>query len=230
MKNYWNIIKEQYSLDYIENSSKSKIQILEKVFNSMDINVHTVAFLHYSPIIDLMAEEFDVYLESKEYSLSQNKKVKSFNINDRSIKFPIVLGIDDYLTYFSTELEQKSQLEKIKHICSDLFLTTLCDYKNSAPYKKKQIEVLQEFKNSNILLEHNISDQNDKQSWKNCFYFIEGQKNLTVIGPHQRRTMYFKQLAKYSSDIGCREYAIQKQVLYKGFAKQHWEHIITVRF
>jgi hypothetical protein len=229
MIDYWKFIKSQYSKDYIENSSKNKSQILEKILDSMDSDIHTVAFMNYSPIAECMSQKFNVYVEANEYHLVENKNIKSFDINVPHQKFPIVLGIDEHLTYCASELEQKQKLEKVKAICGDIFLTTLCDYKNAAPYKKKQVDILQEFKNNNILIEHNISDTLDKQSWNNFYYFIENQK-LSVIGPYQRRTMYFKQLAKYSSDLGCREYVIQKQSLYRGFAKQHWEHIITVRF
>jgi hypothetical protein len=51
-----------------------------------------------------------------------------------------------------------------------------------------------------------------------------------VLGPSERRTMYFKQLAKYSSDLGGTNYVIQKNMLYRGFFKKNYEHIITVRF
>jgi hypothetical protein len=219
----------------VENSPKPKTKTFSVIFNQVKqkIDVFFKFFLGQKFFFS-SGTIFGTIFSSKSFltatsRLFINKNIKSFDINVPHQKFPIVLGIDEHLTYCASELEQKQKLEKVKAICGDIFLTTLCDYKNAAPYKKKQVDILQEFKNNNILIEHNISDTLDKQSWNNFYYFIENQK-LSVIGPYQRRTMYFKQLAKYSSDLGCREYVIQKQSLYRGFAKQHWEHIITVRF
>jgi hypothetical protein len=59
---------------------------------------------------------------------------------------------------------------------------------------------------------------------------IKDNHDLTVLGPEMRRTMYFKQLAKYSSDLNGTDYMIQKNLLYRGFFKKHYEHIISVRF
>ena len=80
------------------------------------------------------------------------------------------------------------------------------------------------------MIEANLANYEDKQAWSNYYYYIENHTNLTTVGPYQRRTVYFKQLAKYASDLGSREYVVQKNALYRGFAKRNWEHIITVRF
>lgn len=227
MINYWNLIRKVYNTEYIYNSSKTKVSIIERVFDDLSIKPKTVAFINYNPIIELLADNYDVSIIESQKSLVNHEKVSIIGNNKKY--FDVVLGLDEHLTYYANEFEQRNELSKIADICNGWFITTLADYKNSAPFKKNQVELL-EFKNNNLVIENHIADQLDKQAWQSYYYQIENHKDLTVVGPYQRRTLYFKQLAKYASDLGSREYVIQKNALYKGFAKRQWEHIITVRF
>lgn len=229
MIDYWKLVSANYNSDYLENSAKNKTQILEKVFDNLEHQPSKIAFLRYNPIADYLAEFYDVYVINGYHNLIRNSRIKIFSYTDNQ-KFDTVLGLDEHLTHYASENEQQYELEKIANLTNGWFITTLSDFKNAAPYKKYTSEVLQEFRNNSLLIEHNIPSSLDKQAWATCFYLIKNQTEMITIGPYQRRTMYFKQLAKYSSDLGCLEYVIQKQALYKGFARKNWEHIITVRF
>ena len=81
-----------------------------------------------------------------------------------------------------------------------------------------------------IMLENSIADKLDKQIWSHYWMYVKDHSGLISFGPAVRRTMYFKQLAKYSSDAGSKQYVIQKNLLYKGFFSKNFEHIITVNF
>lgn len=229
MIEFWNTITDLYSSEYIKNNALTKSYILEKLFTELNFVPETLAFISYNPVIEILSDHYDVYISDQFKNQVQSSRVSTFNLDNCSAKFDAVIGLDEYLTYFVDEHQQRAQLEKISKITGHWFITTLADYKNSAAFKKNQMTII-EHKNSNVLIEGNIPLVDDKQAWENYYYLIKDHTNLTTLGPYQRRTVYFKQLAKYASDLGSRQYIIQKNALYRGFAKRHWEHIITVGF
>lgn len=230
MNSYWNLIQSLYSADIINISAKIKTNIVQKVISGLYSNARSIAFLNYNPIIEELAKlNYRILLVEDQKELVQNSSIEFFDLHNCSRKFDIVIGLDEYLTYFATEQDQKNQLAAIKNICQGYFITSLVDYKNAAPYRKTPTEIV-ENRNNNILIENHVSNIVDKQAWTTYYYFIQNQTDFNVTGPYQRRTLYFKQLAKYVSDLNSSHYAVQKDELYKGFAKRYWEHIITVGF
>ena len=138
------------------------------------------------------------------------------------------MALDEYLTYASSEQDQRNALESLKKITGNILVTTLQDYKNAAPHKRNTVDAVNI--NDNIVVEQNILDKINRQNWQTHIYFIENQRDFTVLSPENRRTMYFKQLAKYSSDLNGTGFAVQKNLLYRGFFKKNYEHIITAKF
>jgi len=49
-------------------------------------------------------------------------------------------------------------------------------------------------------------------------------------GPFDRRTMYFKQLAKFSMDAGATYFQVHKNLMYKSLNKKNYEHVISITF
>ena len=79
-------------------------------------------------------------------------------------------------------------------------------------------------------MESNQSDRTDKQVWYRYLYCIKNHNDLYTLGPTRRRTLYFKQLAKYAADLGSKQYLVEKNLLYKGFFSKVYEHIIAMKF
>ena len=227
MIDFWTLIEQVYDPEYLNSAIKTKATVVEKVFDSVGASPKTLYFASYNPIADVMAENYEIYLPADKMSLAKNPKIRPA---DYSMQYDCVLALDEHLTYFPNEQQQKDELERLSKLCNGWLITTLVDYKNLAPYKKNQVEVLHDYKSDAIFLEQNSPISTDKQAWNSWFYSITDHKILQCIGPFERRTMYFKQLAKYSSDAGSTNYIIQKNILYKGFGRKHWEHIITIRF
>jgi hypothetical protein len=225
--NFWHLINKVYDPEYLASVTNTKVGVITKVFESLMFYPDTLLFASYSPLADAMSENFDVYLTPDQHFLSKNSRVKIAQANQ---KFDCVLAIDEHFTYFLSEQDQKNRLAHLAACCKGWLITTLIDYKNLAPYKKNQVNMLHDFKNDAIFLEQNSPSNIDKQEWNSYFYAITDYQTLETVGPIPRRTMYFKQLAKYASDLGSKDYVVQKNNLYRGFGRKHWEHIITIRF
>ena len=232
---YWELIKDIGSFnDRWDDSVVIKAEIFLKLIKSLQPNAETVLFLHFNPIIFYISKFYKVTVICNSDILNsyQHENITSFEtIDSVSGTFDITLGIDEHLTYFDSELRQRQQIDRVAKLTKGWFITTLQDYKNFAPHKKNQIEAVSVNGNHNyIMLESSIVDKFDKQLWYHYWLCIVDHSCLKCFGPRARRTMYFKQLAKYSVDAGSTQYVIQKNLLYKGFFSKNFEHIITVKF
>jgi dihydrodipicolinate synthase/N-acetylneuraminate lyase len=69
----------------------------------------------------------------------------------------------------------------------------------------------------------------DRNSWNSTVYEIANAK-LVTAGPFNRRTMFFKQLAKFSADAGAIGFSVHKNLMYKSLIKKNYEHVISIRF
>jgi hypothetical protein len=210
--------------------AQAKVEILQKLFGGLQIKPKTLLFTHFNPIVLLMEQNYDCIVVSDQSVKYAFQSSSSFIDSINQVKSPVdvTIALDEYFTYAQTENDQRNLLDDIKAVTSGYLVTSLQDYKNNAPHKRNHVE--SGVYGDSIIVEQSQVDKNNKQNWLNHIYFIENNCDLTVIGPVERRTMYFKQLAKYSSDLGGTDYVVQKNMLYRGFFKKNYEHIITVQF
>jgi len=232
---YWKLIKEIGSLnEKWDETVFTKADIIDKLIKSIDPAAKTVLFPSFNPIISFLENYYDITVVCDDelfstFSLTRTKNVE--RIADLNTSYDIVVALDEYFTYSNDEQSQRDLLDSVVKVTSGWLITTLQDYKNFAPHKKNQIDAIAISSSNNyIMLESCVADKTDKQLWYHYRFCIKNHSDLTTIGPVTRRTMYFKQLAKYSSDAGSKQYVIQKNLLYKGFFSKHFEHIITVKF
>jgi len=61
-------------------------------------------------------------------------------------------------------------------------------------------------------------------------YEIGKDNSLTTYGLFERRTMFFKQLAKFSMDAGAVNFLVHKNLMYKSLIKKNYEHVISIQF
>jgi hypothetical protein len=232
---YWKLIKKIGSYnDKWDEIVATKTFIIENLIKSLDPDAKSILFTSFNPVALALVDHYNVSiicddLFASSFDLSQTKTYNS--ISDIKNKYDIVIALDEYFTYAETENQQRDLMDQLIKSIGGWLITTLQDYKNFAPHKKNQIDALNINSEHNyIVLENSIADRTDKQIWNHYFYCIRDHLDLMTIGPVTRRTMYFKQLAKYSSDAGSKQYVIQKNLLYKGFFSKNFEHIITVKF
>lgn len=210
--------------------AQTKFDIIQKLFAGLNVQPQTILLTHFNPVVLLLEQHYDCTVVAEQdvkyaYQSSSNFVDKITDIKD---KVDITIALDEYFTYCDSENAQRDLLAEIKKCTDGYLITSLQDYKNTAPHKRNHVDAA--VYNDIIIVEQHIIDKNSRQNWQNHIYFIENQHDMTVLGPTNRRTMYFKQLAKYSSDLQGSNYVIQKNMLYRGFFKKSYEHIITVQF
>ncbi|NDB58230.1 hypothetical protein EB001_07275 [bacterium] len=210
--------------------AQAKVEILQKLFGGLQIQPKTLLFTHFNPIVLLLEQHYDCFVVGDQSVKYAYQSSSTFIDHIAQIKgdADITIALDEYFTFATTENDQRNLLSDIQKVTNGYLVTSLQDYKNNAPHKRNHVD--SGVYGDTIILEQSQVDKNNKQNWQNHIYFIENNRDLTVIGPVERRTMYFKQLAKYSSDLGGSDYVIQKNMLYRGFFKRNYEHIITVKF
>ena len=232
---YWQLIKHigLYN-DRWQESVDTKANIISDLIFNLNPKSKSILFTTFNPIALTLAKKYQVTIVcnvdlEKIFDLRDVIIKESFD--DLISKYDVVVATDEYFTYADTEFAQRTLLDNVAKFTDGWLITTLQDYKNFAPHKKNQIDSTSiNGDNNYIMLENSIADKTDKQVWDHYWYCIKDHQDLLTIGPTRRRTMYFKQLAKYSSDADSKQYVIQKNLLYKGFFSKNFEHIITVKF
>jgi hypothetical protein len=210
--------------------AQAKVEILQKLFGGLQIQPKTLLFTHFNPIILLLENYYTCFVvgdQSLKYAFQSSSTFLDSITQVKNI-IDVTIALDEYFTFAASENDQRQLLSEIKNVTRGYLVTSLQDYKNNAPHKRNHVE--SGVYGDTIILEQSQVDKNNRQNWQTHIYFIENNRDLTVVGPLDRRTMYFKQLAKYSSDLGGNNYVIQKNMLYRGFFKRNYEHIITVQF
>jgi len=148
-----------------------------------------------------------------------------------SIQFDYVIAPDEWLTKADTEEDQKQKISIVSRLARVAFITTLKDYKNMFSNQRifEEPFILRTDKSDAIIVRKRAWDYQDKQSWIQQNYLIYNEE-LYGCEPNRRRTMYFKQLAKFCSDAGARDFYIEKQNMYKGAFSKTFEYVVCVKF
>jgi len=146
--------------------------------------------------------------------------------------FDAVVTVDEFFTYAESDDAQRQLVTEISALCRGHVITTLRDYKNQ-DYRDREFSfpiTIKISENNAVFLEAHDWNVADRNAWKSKIYQINQDDSLTVHGPFNRRAMYFKQLAKFSSDAGSGQFLVHKNLMYKGLCRKNYEHVITMRF
>ena len=232
-------------LAYKVNNRKHEIiarkqDILDSVNHYHNITPTSVLFIGFSSFI-FASSTAPIYItcisdDVKEYLKTQNinfKYVTETELIKYQKKFQTVIASDEFFTYADSDASQKSLVTEIANLATHYILTTLRDYKNQ-DFKDKEFSqpcVTDQLDSKTIFLEYHDWDYRDRASWRSSIYAINQEANtMTRFGPLARRTMYFKQLAKFSIDAGADSFLVHKNLMYKGLVRKNYEHVITINF
>lgn len=219
---------------------KKKNEIVVGVYDFYNSAPTSVLFVGFNPAI-LASTCKEIYVteiskDAQDYLIAAKVKFTFINYNDLdqyTKRFDAVVALDEYFTFSSGDLDQQKQIGLFCSLAKDFVISTLKDYKNQ-DYKDREYSQPVLVRNGNdkkTYLESHDWDLKDRASWKTTVFGIDQTTNqLETYGPFDRRTMYFKQLAKFSLDAGANNFLVHKNLMYKGLVKRNYEHVISITF
>lgn len=220
-----------------ESIAKIKTKHIIDMFSTINITPKDILCVGFSLVpyglalagYNVSVADCDGYYDTFLKTIDSDLKIQEVKLCDVDKKYDAVLALDQYLTHFSAE-EQLIVLKRFSEI-SHTFVTTLRDFKNIKSYERNIDSplIIRSQGIDSIFLEHREWNYSTKQDWENIMYVIQGT-TLTTVGPSKRRTMYFKQMAKFLTDYGAREYTVHKTNMYKPLFSKNYEYVITAKF
>ena len=148
-------------------------------------------------------------------------------------KYDTILALDETLCRYNNEAIQKQAIVNLLNFLSPggLMLVSLRDYRNGNFHRRPLGDtVLNEIDGEEyVTVEVNSLNSTDKQGWNQKMYLIKDSQTLEVLNCGDRRTLYFKQLAKYASDFGNTNFGIYKDIFWKGIWRRTPEHIAWIK-
>jgi hypothetical protein len=141
--------------------------------------------------------------------------------------------MEEYFTFADSDLAQQSMIADICSLATAFVISTIRDYKN-LDFKEREFSqpvLIRNGADATIFLESHDWDLKDRNRWNTMVYETErATGNTKIYGAFQRRTMFFKQLAKFSMDAGAVNFLVHKNLMYKSLIKKTYEHVVSIQF
>jgi hypothetical protein len=216
-----------------------KIEILNSIYDFRNMSPISTLFVGFTPAI--MAAAGNIFITAVDqdvlnYLTEQNVDftyVDFAQLNSYNKKFDSVVALDEFFTFADSDLDQQQLIQLICSVSNQVVISTVKDYKNQ-DFKDKEFSIPALIRNSSenkIYLEFHDWSVKDRASWLTTTYEIDNPAAHSVThGPYHRRTMYFKQLAKFSADAGATHFQVHKNLMYKSLIKKNYEHVISIIF
>lgn len=217
-----------------------KQEILDGVYATENLHPTDVLFVGFSPMILTCRAANIAVTEISDNAIKflRDRGVKftaipSKNLNTYTKQFQAVIAVDEYFTFANNDADQQQKISQICKLATNFVVSTLRDYKNQ-DYKEREFSqpiMIRNGQSSKLFLENHNWDLQDRTLWNTNVYEIETNKNqMTHYGSFARRTMFFKQLAKFSIDAGAVNFMVHKNLMYKGLIKKNYEHVVSIQF
>ena len=215
-----------------------KQEILRSIGQHHNINPTSVLFYGFSPLMLISTAKMiavtDITDEIKKFLDSTGVKqvyIKEAELKEYKKQFDWVVATDEYFTFAITEQAQLDKIQTVAELAKAVIVTTLRDYKNQDFRDREFSQPLAVHASSGtkLYLEYHNYDYTDKNAWKTIVHEMSGLDGK-VTGPFARRSMYFKQMAKFSIDAGAKQFYVHKNLMYKSLIKKNYEHVISISF
>lgn len=244
MTHYWyNAVDGLYQQDKEKfiNLVEFKAKIIKEVINENCENINTVLIMGFNPMLWYLCDEKDnieynlICYDDHESEFAKNHEdlqhVNVLTVNEiADKKFDIVLALDSYFTRFSSEEKQKEIIAQAHSFTGRTLVTTIKDFKNMKSVDRliDPPMVINGKQGNHVFVCHREWDNTDKQKFKETMYQLHNEEIVATITEH-KRTLYFKQLAKYIHDLGCRDFKISQTQFYKNLFSRSYEYIAVAR-
>lgn len=216
-----------------------KVEIITSVYDFHNIAPRSTLFIGFNPAILGTGGNISVTgvdQDTLDYLQKQNPKISYIDANNLGNyykKFDSVIAFDEFFTFASSDAEQQKLIQLICSLANQIVISTVRDYKNQ-DFKDKEFStpsIIKGSSNNQIFLEYHDWNPKDRASWATSVYAIDYPVGkFTNHGTFVRRTMYFKQLAKFSADAGSTHFQVHKNLMYKSLIKKNYEHVISIIF
>ena len=217
-----------------------KQDILDGIYLFHNFVPSTTLFVGFSPAI-LSGKNGSVYVTgvtNNVLNYLDDNKIKYTYVSETDLirdhkNFDVVVAMDEYFTFADSDQSQQNSIKQICALAREFVVSTLRDYKNQ-DFKDREFSipaVIRYGKENVIYSEFHDWDITNRNAWNTTVYEITNPDHeLVTYGPFERRTMYFKQLAKFSIDAGASDFVVHKNLMYKSLIKKNYEHVISIRF
>jgi hypothetical protein len=215
-----------------------KQEILDGVYRTENLDPTSILFVGFNPaILSCKSKTISVTeISDTAQAFLKSKNVKFTYIDPADLskyqkQFQCVVAMDEYFTFADSDQEQQDKIAKICNLATAFVVSTIRDYKNQ-DYKDREFSQpvsVRNGKDTRIFLENHDWDLKDRTLWNTMIYEIEGS-SLKTYGIFDRRTMFFKQLAKFSMDAGAVNFLVHKNLMYKSLIKKNYEHVVSIQF
>jgi hypothetical protein len=215
-------------------ASKKK-EILTELFNFYDVAPDSVLFVGFSPGILKITEHkiFVTQVSDSVCSFLTKQGIDYTYVDFGNLKdkqFSAVVAVDEYFTFAETDKDQRDLVIRLTELAQDFVVTTLRDYKNQ-DYREKEFSypvTVRGDTTKKIFFEQYEYDPLDRNYCLGTNYIVDDE-SVMLVGPFNRRAMFFKQLAKFSLDAGAQSFLVHKNLMHKSIIKKNYEHIITIK-
>ena len=147
-------------------------------------------------------------------------------------KYDTILALDETLCRYQSESAQKQGIVNLLGYLepNGLMLVSLRDYRNGNFHRRPLGDtVLNQIDSEDVVtVEVNTLHQQDKQAWNQKMFYIKNGTEFQTLNCGDRRTLYFKQLAKYCNDFGVAKFGLFKDIHWHGTWRRTPEHIAWI--
>lgn len=229
-----------YDNPRVKDFGKKKSEIIDEVLSYYNLNKlgMSVLFVGFNPAIlvcDFQSISVTgISTETVEWLQSHNSNIEYVDFDtikaSGNIAWDVIVAVDEFFTYALSDDDQKQSIANICSLANEVVISTLKDYKN-LDFKEKEFSqpaVLRNGEQFKTFTEFHDWDFKDRSCWKTSVY-VNGSDS-SQYGSYSRKTMYFKQLAKFSIDAGASSFLVHKNLMFKGLIKKNYEHVVSIRF
>lgn len=216
-----------------------KQEILDGVYRTENLEPQSILFVGFNAaILSCKAKHISVteisdtalaYIKSKGIAVTY---IDSADLSKHQKEFQCVIAMDEYFTFADSDQMQQELIAKICSLATSFVISTVRDYKNQ-DFKDRDFSqpiMVRNGSDYTLYVENHDWDVTDRTLWNSMVYEINAANALTTYGVFQRRTMFFKQLAKFSMDAGAVNFLVHKNLMYKSLIKKNYEHVVSIQF
>jgi hypothetical protein len=217
-----------------------KQEILDGVYRVENLEPTKVLFVGFNPaILSCRARTLavtEISEEARDWLTVRGVKftyIDPADLHKHKKAFECVIAMDEYFTFADSDQAQQTAIAEICSLATSFVISTIRDYKNQ-DFKDREFSqpaLVRNGSNHKVFLESHDWDLKDRTLWNTMVYEITADTNsLASYGIFKRRTMFFKQLAKFSIDAGAVNFLVHKNLMYKSLIKKNYEHVVSIQF